>query len=144
MAVLPPAGSLSVAHKKMKPDPRSSRQFEGELAATALLRGGRAGAELIEQRRLVGLGSLEVAQLDVAEAADLFRDGGKPDRAMVVVLRRGPEQGLIVADQRPLGLALDLIAERIESGAAQKLERRQQSEDREDPRPEGDLARLAG
>jgi hypothetical protein len=85
-----------------------------------------------------------VAQLDVAEAADLFRDGGKPDRAMVVVLRRGPEQGLIVADQRPLGLALDLIAERIESGAAQKLERRQQSEDREDPRPEGDLARLAG
>jgi hypothetical protein len=106
--------------------------------------GRRAGAELIEQRRLVGLGSLEVAQLDVAEAADLFRDGGKPDRAMVVVLRRGPEQGLIVADQRPLGLALDLIAERIESGAAQKLERRQQSEDREDPRPEGDLARLAG
>src|SRR5262245_65843017 len=43
-----------------------------------------AGTELLEQRRLVGLGSLEVAQLDVAEAADLLRDGGKPDRDVVV------------------------------------------------------------
>src|SRR5262249_46237985 len=82
----------------------------------------RAGAELLQQGRLIGLGRLEVAQLDVAEAADLLRDGGKPDRDGVVVgveLREDlVEYALVVLHQRPLGLALERIAERIERAAA--------------------------
>ena len=41
---------------------------------------GLAGAELLEQSGLVGLGSRQMPRLDVAEAADLFRDGGKSRR----------------------------------------------------------------
>src|SRR5262245_20915640 len=41
-------------------------------------------AELHQQRRLVGLGDLQRARLDVAEAADLFRDRCQTDREMVV------------------------------------------------------------
>src|SRR5262245_57412611 len=44
----------------------------------------RAGAELRQQRRLLGLGSRERAHLDMAEAADLVRNGGERDREMVV------------------------------------------------------------
>src|SRR5262245_23168868 len=106
----------------------------------------RAGAELLEQRRFVGLGSLEVAQLDVAEAADLLRDGGEADRDVVVVgieLRQHLlEQRLVVAHDRALGPPLGRIAERIEGGAAQELEFRQQPEQRENPRTERHLPRL--
>src|SRR5262245_43462359 len=107
----------------------------------------RAGAELLEQRRLVGLGGLEVAQLDVAEAANLLRDGGEANRDVVVVgieLRQDLlEQRLVVAHERALGPPLGRIAERIEGGAAQELEFRQQPEQRENPRTERHLPRLA-
>src|SRR6266550_563456 len=44
----------------------------------------RSSAQLIEQRGFVGLGGGEVALLDVAEAADFFRDGGDADGEMVI------------------------------------------------------------
>src|SRR5262249_41920187 len=107
----------------------------------------RTGAELLEQRGLVGLGGLEMAQLDVAEAADLLRDGGKSDRVVVIVgieLRQHLlEQRLIVAHERALGPPLGRIAERIEGGTAQELEFRQQPEQRENPRAECHLPGLA-
>src|SRR5215468_8597794 len=88
----------------------------------------RARAELRKERRLLGLGGRERAHLDMAEAADLVRNGGQRDREMVV-LRREPlenlaEHRLVVGNQRALGAALLRIAERIEGGAAQALELR--------------------
>src|SRR5262249_14188497 len=101
--------------------------------------GRRAGAELVEQRRLVGLGGLEMAQLDVAEAADLLGDGGEADRNVVVVgielAEHLLEQRLVVAHERAFRAALDRIAERVQRGAAQELEFRQGAEQREDPGP---------
>ena len=55
--------------------------------SAALSSGAGPDAELLEQRGLVGLGGLEVAHLDVAEAADLLRDGGEPDREVMVLGR---------------------------------------------------------
>src|SRR5262249_31595920 len=110
--------------------------------------GRRAGAELVKQRRLVGLGGLEMAQLDVAEAADLLGDGGEADRNVVVVgielAEHLLEQRLVVARERALGRALDRIAEGVERRAAQELEFRQGAEQREDPGTECHLPRLAG
>src|SRR2546423_1258457 len=108
----------------------------------------RSGAELLEQRGLVGLGGLQVAHLDVAEAADLFRDCGEADRDRVVLaveLRQHLlEQDLVVAHKRPLGPALERITEWIEGRAAQEFELRQQGEQRENPGTEGHLPGLAG
>src|SRR5262249_50312257 len=106
------------------------------------------GTELLEQRRLVGLGGLEVAQLDVAEAADFFRDRGEPHRDGVVVAikprQRLLEHRLVVAHERALELALGRIAEWIEGATAEEFEFREQPEERENPRPERHLFRLAG
>src|ERR1700724_3238834 len=86
--------------------------------------------------------------LDVAETADLLRDRRDGDRQMVVVgIELGQElrQGrLVVGDELALGAALGPVAERIEGGATQELEPHQQPEQRQQPRPEGDLARQPG
>ena len=96
----PFTGSLLSTHKKMGLGRVKSELMQvialstgfrdAEASAGARLFRGLeqrrgAGAELLEQRRLVRLGGLEMAHLDVAEAADFFRDGGKPDRDVVVV-----------------------------------------------------------
>ena len=89
-----------------------------------------------------------MALLDVAEAADLFRDRGETDRDVVVLGRElgdeFVEQRLVVANKLPLGLALGGQAERIKRGAAQELELREQAECTEHPWTEAHLARLAG
>ncbi len=51
-----------------------------------------AGADLLQQRRLLGLGCREVTQLDMAEAADFFRDGCQADREIMVVGREFRQQ----------------------------------------------------
>src|SRR5262245_13677370 len=88
-----------------------------------------------------------MAQLDVAEAADLFRDRREPDRdVMVLGVELGQElieQRLVIGNQPPLGLALDRIAERIEPRAAQEFELGEQPQQRENPGTERDLAWLA-
>src|SRR5262249_19303057 len=89
-----PGGRRCRQHKKMRPEqgqvstwPRRRDRLPpcGAKLLRRLEQRRGAGAELLEQRRLVGLGGLEVAQLDVAEAADLLRDDGKTDRDVVVV-----------------------------------------------------------
>src|SRR5215831_20330715 len=74
-----------------------------------------AGAELIQQSPFIGLGGREVPHLDVAEAADLLRDGGEADRDVVVVGRESSENlgelRLIVGNQLALGPALLGVAE---------------------------------
>src|SRR5262249_30883989 len=106
------------------------------------------GAQLIEQCRLVRFGGLEVARLDMAEAADFFRDRGEPhgDGVGVAIKTRQYllEHRLVVAHERALDLALGRIAERIEGGPAQEFEFRDQTEQRENPRPERHLLRLTG
>ena len=113
------------------------------LRGLQIRRGPRA--QLLEQRRLVGLGGGEVAHLDVAEAADFFRDRRDADGKMMVVgveLRQHlVERRLVVGDQLALGAPLGAVAERVEGGAAQEFEPRQQPEHRHHPRPETDLAR---
>src|SRR5262249_9218405 len=88
-----------------------------------------------------------MAELDVAEAADLFRDRREPDRdVMVLRVELGQElieQRLVIGNQRPLGLALDRIAEWIERRAAHELELGEQPQQRENPGTERHLARLA-
>src|SRR5262245_51123833 len=106
------------------------------------------GAQLIEQRSFVRLSGLEVAHFNVAEAADFLRNGGKPHRD-VVVLAIEPRQyllehRLVFAHEGAFGPALLGIAERIEGGAAEEFEFRQQPEQREDPRPDCHLLRLTG
>src|SRR5579864_878821 len=54
------------------------------------------------------------------------------------------EHRLVVGDQLAFGPPLACAAERIESGAAQDLEPRQNAEQRQQPRTETHLARLAG
>ncbi len=80
---------------------------------------------MLEQSRFVGLGGGQEPLLDVAEAADLFRNGGKTDREVMVVRRQAlehfAEHRLVIADQLALGLALERTAERIEPGAAQEF-----------------------
>src|SRR5580700_9780821 len=74
---------------------RRSRIALRSIRATDLSRGVRllrrlqqmrgARAQLVQQHRLIGLGGGEVAGLDVAEAADFFRDGGDADGQVMVV-----------------------------------------------------------
>src|SRR5262245_9716426 len=107
----------------------------------------RPGAELVEQRGLVGLGGGEMAHLHMPEAADLLRDRREADREVMVLGRELAEHlvehRFIVADELALGAALLGAAERIEAGAAQELELREQAEGAQHPRAEGHLARLA-
>jgi len=108
----------------------------------------RSGTPLLQQRRFIRLGSLQVTELDMAKAADFFRNGGKSHRDVVVnriKLRQHLfKHGLVIAHERPLGLALGRITERIERGPAQEFQFRNQLENRKDPRAERNLLRLAG
>src|ERR1700683_1191473 len=108
----------------------------------------RTGRVLFEQRRFVSLGGGEMALFDVAEAAYLFRNGGKPDGEMVVFRRERNEyvveQGFVVGDQPAFGAAFKRAAERIEGCAAEELELRQYPECRQQPRPETHFPRQAG
>jgi len=67
--------------------------------------------------------------LDMAEAADFFRDCRKPDREVMVLWREPLEdltqQGFVIADQGALGLAFGAVAERIERGAGAPVERQE-------------------
>src|SRR5262249_41865461 len=54
------------------------------------------------------------------------------------------EHCFVVAHERALELALGRIAEWIEGGSAEEFEFREQPEERENPRPERHLFRLAG
>jgi hypothetical protein len=49
---------------------------------------GRAGTELFEQRRLVGLGCGEMLLLNVTEAANFFRNNGEADCKMMIFRRQ--------------------------------------------------------
>src|ERR1700722_20108272 len=108
----------------------------------------RAGTELLEQSRLIRLGGNEMMLLDVAEAANFFRDYGETDGEMMV-FRRKPRQHLVehrcvIFDQLAFGAAFQRPAERIERRAAQYLQFRQKPESRKEPRPKAHFARQAG
>src|SRR5262245_60733848 len=107
----------------------SLRSIRATLLLRRLHQYRRAGAELRQERRLLGLGGRERAHLDMAEAADLIRNGGERDREMVVLGREPIEDlgqhRLVVGNQRTLGTTFLRIAERIEGAAAQALELRQ-------------------
>src|SRR5262249_49719046 len=64
----------------------------GDQGCRASLRGlahrRAAGAELFEQRRLLGLGGGEVARLDVTEAAAFLRDVGEAHGEVMVLGRQ--------------------------------------------------------
>src|SRR5579864_5541958 len=104
----------------------------------------RAGAELLEQCRFVGLRCLEVAQLDVAEAADFFRDCREADREMMIIWSKPShqliEQRLVIAHELPLDAPLRGIAERIERSAAQEFQTCQHAEHAHHPGTEAHLA----
>src|SRR5581483_3078293 len=90
-----------------------------------------AGAELLEECRLVGLRGGEMALLDVTEAADLFRDHGEADREMVVLRRELGEHlvehRLVALDELAFRAPLERAAERVECSSAQELELCQQT-----------------
>src|SRR5262249_6264514 len=101
---------------------------------------GATRAELVEQRRLLGLGGGEMARLDVAVAADFLRNAGQSHRE-VMILRRQRRQNLlqhrlIIGNELALGAALGRVAERIEPGAAQEFEARERAVGRHHPRAE--------
>ena len=89
-----------------------------------------------------------MALLDVTEAADFFRDRGKPDGEGMIVRRQRVEHfvehRLVIVDQLPLGAALERAAERIERRAAEEFKLRQQPKGRKQPRAETHLARQPG
>src|SRR3546814_17436032 len=105
-------------------------------------------AELPQQLRLAPLGPLDVAVLDVAEAADLLRHARQLD-GDAVALRGQPRDDLldrreVLVAQPPLHLPLVAAPEHVEAAAAQPLYRRQRAERRPHPRPEGQLLLLPG
>ena len=85
----------------------------------------RAGAELFKQSCFVGLGGGEMTLLDVAEAADVFRDGGELNGEGMIIRRQFRqnlvEHGLVVGDQIALGAALERCGRTGRSRAAQAL-----------------------
>src|SRR5215468_4373239 len=95
-------------------------------------RRGQRGAERAEQLGLLLLRLLEVAALDVAEAADALRNGRDLHGERVVVARETSEQlvdrSLVLADEAPLGPALPGHAERVERRGAQATELREHPE----------------
>src|SRR5437899_12929231 len=107
---------------------RAGRDRRGSalLCGLEILR--RSRAEAVEQRGLVAARRLEVAHLDVAEAADLLRDGRDADREMMVrgaeLAQQLGERRLVIGDELALGAPLGGIAERIEGGATQPFEPR--------------------
>ena len=109
----------------------------------------RAGAELLEQRRLVGLGGGEMPLLDVAEAADFFRDRGKADRE-VMVFRRQPAPAPRRASLRSRAISLRSVRRSsVRPNGSNGVPRRtlnfaSSAERRQHPRAEAHLARQAG
>ena len=110
------------------------RQRRPDYSA-ALSNTGVPARNCSSKRRLVRLGGDEMLLLDVAEAADFFRDRGKTDRDMMIVRRElrqhFVEHRFIVRDQLAFGAPLLRMAERIERRAAQELQFRQQPERRQ-------------
>src|SRR6202043_1428675 len=104
----------------------------------------RAGAELLQERRFVGLGGSEMLLLDVTKTADFFRNDSEADREMMIVRRQScqhfVEHRLVVADQLALGAPFQRAAERIERRSAQAFQLRQQPERREQPGTEAHFA----
>src|SRR5262245_8078518 len=154
-ASLPKGGTIVASLTQMANQTKTAGSVTGLHRATesasllgCLQQWRRTGAELLQQSALIRLGGFEMTLLDMTEATDLFRDRRKADRQVMVL--RGElgkdllKQAFIVADQRPFGLALGGVAERIERGAAQEFQSCQQPEQAEDPRPKSHLARNAG
>src|SRR3546814_10235740 len=88
-------------------------------------------AELPQQLLLAPLGPLDVAVLDVAEAADLLRHARQLD-GDAVALRGQPRDDLldrreVLVAQPPHHLPLVAAPDHVEAAAAQPLERRQQN-----------------
>ena len=111
--------------------------------------GAGAGAELVEQGGLVRLGGLEVAHLDVAEAADFFRDRGKPHRDVVVVRGRASPAPPRASPRSRASAGARSCAPPSSRTDRTAVPRRNLSfasnrEQREDPRAERHLFRLAG
>src|SRR3954467_15553922 len=133
-------------------DRRRSRLAAPQRRRAATLLGGdrqrrRRRAETGEKLGLLPLCRLEVAGLDVAEAADLLRQVREADRYGVVLRRERrddlAEERLVVADEPALDLALMGVAEDVERRAAQALQFRQHREGLQHPGPEAHLARQA-
>src|SRR4051812_24868070 len=101
-----------------------------------------AGAELLQQGRLVGLGGSKVAGLDRAEAADFLRDRSEADSKRMIVGRQLGEDFLercpVIRDQLTLGPALLRIAEDVERRAAEEFEAGEHLECAHHPRAEAD------
>src|SRR5256885_9109413 len=128
-----------------------SRSFSRSARVSATLRGSRrrAGrAECGEQSGFLLLRLVQMASLDVAEAADVLgyaRDlRGEISVLAVQVLEQLGDGRLVLGDQAPFGLALRAHAEDIEGRAAQALQFRENAERRHHPGPELRLPRLAG
>src|SRR6185312_5958028 len=150
---LPAPAARALTRPLSRPWAQPRRPGPGAFRSSASLFGGleqhrAAGAQLLEQSRLVGLGGREMTLLDVSKAADFFRYGRQSDRDRMVLRRERPddfvEHRLVIGNQLALGAALQGAAERIEWRAAQTLELREQAEHRQYPRPEVHLARQPG
>src|SRR6266566_1988122 len=128
-----------------------SRSFSRSVRVSAMLRGSRRGARRAERGEQPGfllLRLVQMATLDMTEAADVFgyaRDlHGELSVLAVQVLEQLGDGRLVLADQPSFGLALPAHPEDIERRAAQALQFRQNAERGHHPGSELRLPRLAG
>src|SRR5207244_13095938 len=117
-----------------------SRSFSRSARVRDMLRGPRRGArrpERGEQPGFLLLRLVQMAALDVAEAADVLGHARDLRRELLVPAVQALEQlgddRLVLADQPPLGPALARHPEDIERRPAQALEFREDPERRHHP-----------
>src|SRR5882672_405489 len=128
-----------------------SRSFSRSDRVSGMLGGfgrGQRGAERGEQLGLLFLRPVQVAALDVAEAADVVWDGRdlhrNPDVGAVEALEKLGHGRFVLPDETALGPALLGHAEDIQARAAQPLEPCEHPERTQHPGTELGFSRLPG
>src|SRR2546427_1221673 len=126
-----------------------SRSFSRSARVRDMLRGSRRGAqraECGEQSGFLLLRLVQMAALDVAEAADVLRHARDLRRELLVLAVQALEQlrdrRLVLFDEPPLGLALLRHTEDIQRCPAQALQFREDPERHHHPGTELRLPRL--
>lgn len=104
------------------PDPARTGFRQGSFGGAE--QWGRRRSKLVQQRRLFGLGSLNMRGFDGAKPPDALRDGGKRHGQMMIF---GPkfgqdliEQDFVIRQKLALAAPLGGVTERIQPGAAQE------------------------
>src|SRR6266513_3524129 len=127
-----------------------NRSFSRSVRVRAMLRGSHRGprrAECGEQSGFLLLRLVQMAPLDVAEAADVLGYARDLHRELSVLAVQVFEQLgdclLVLADPPPLGPALFGVAEYIQRGAAQALQLREDPERGHHPAAELRFARFS-